>query len=195
MAGTMRPTQPIALADVDPQDAERWLTVLTALDDESGNAAPSETRERQAVWLSVYASTFNGAHATRVVGITPAAVDGWRKHPTFAAALEHAQSEVRENVAGEVYRRAVTGVEQGIWHMGKRVGVERKYSDAMLKALAERVDPAWSNASASVPTEAQASALVRAVLASAELRALAEALADGAAGELAQVPTGERAHT
>ena len=44
----------------------------------------------------------------------------------------------KPNIEAEVYRRAVEGWDEPVFHGGKQVGVRRRYSDALLKMLAQR---------------------------------------------------------
>lgn len=50
----------------------------------------------------------------------------------FAAAWDAAYEAGSDVLEDEVRRRAIEGVEKGIYHAGKRIAVERQYSDTML---------------------------------------------------------------
>lgn len=76
------------------------------------------------------------SRAARKVGIDRSRVyQVMRADPEFKAAVEQAQADGDDNLETAAFKRAVKGVDKGIWHNGRRVGVERVYSDTLLIAL------------------------------------------------------------
>lgn len=74
--------------------------------------------------------------AARKVGIHPSRVyQVMREDPEFKAAVEAAQAEGDDTLETAAFKRAVRGVDKGVWHNGVRVGSERVYSDSLLVAL------------------------------------------------------------
>lgn len=55
--------------------------------------------------------------------------------PLFKLLVEAARDLGMENLEDEAYRRAVQGVNKGVWHQGERVGDELVYSDGLLSLL------------------------------------------------------------
>ena len=189
--------QPPALDAVEAQDVEHWADLLTHVAVEL-DADPdlTEQRTRQCIWLAAYEASMSTVVACRVTGISPASLPSWRD-PVFTALRALADERIKDAVAGEVYRRAVTGVEQGVWHHGKLVGSERKYSDRMLELLAKRVDPdAWSDRQRTQQAvDDSAARMLRKVLADPKAYALlqeaAAVLALGAGAEDAVILAGD----
>lgn len=52
--------------------------------------------------------------------------------PAFADAWDAAMEDGVDKAEQEAFRRAVEGTDKGVWHMGRLVGTERVYSDALL---------------------------------------------------------------
>jgi hypothetical protein len=76
------------------------------------------------------------SRAARKVGIGRERVyQVMREDAEFKAAVEAAQAEGDDNLETAAFKRAVRGVDKGVWHMGQRVGTERVYSDTLLIAL------------------------------------------------------------
>ncbi|MGL4647802.1 MAG: terminase [Caldilineaceae bacterium] len=69
-----------------------------------------------------------GIHRTRVHEVM-------REDADFAARVREAQGVAYDRAEREAWRRAVSGVEKGVWHNGMRVGTELVYSDALLKTI------------------------------------------------------------
>lgn len=179
--------EPPVLEAIDAEHVELWRSFLEAQDLETGAERDEAMRMRQALFAAAYVDSFDRGTALRVAGITHHTYGKWRTDPAFRALCDAADAQIRERVAGEVYRRAVIGVEQGIWHQGRLVGTERKYSDRMLELLAKRVDPAWSEHAQASSGERSTSALVARILGDDNLRAAAMALAAAASERGANV--------
>lgn len=164
-----------------------WHSTIKALCEEGGHRFVDTTRTRQCIFLAAYVECFDVTMAADVAGISPlTASTNWLQDAVFKTCFLEAQERVKERVAGEIYRRAVKGIEQGVWHQGKLVGMETRYSDRLLELLAKRVDPSWSDRqqTAKIGAGTETSAAVRRILMDPELRAQAMALAEAAAGPL-----------
>jgi len=58
-------------------------------------------------------------------------------HDEFAYAIDAALEAAADKVEAEVRRRAVDGIEKGIYYQGDKVATEMQYSDSLLLALAK----------------------------------------------------------
>lgn len=67
----------------------------------------------------------------------------WRNSdPAFAEEWEATLDAAIEDLEAEARRRALVGIEKGVWHQGERVGTEIQYSDTMLIFLLKAAKPA-----------------------------------------------------
>lgn len=66
-----------------------------------------------------------------------------KKDPEFSAAYDEALQDFREVLEAEAYRRAVDGIEKGVYYQGALVVSEQQYSDRMLELLLKRHIPAF----------------------------------------------------
>jgi hypothetical protein len=64
-----------------------------------------------------------------------------RVDPDYAAAWEDALARSTDALIGEMYRRAVEGVEKPVFYRGKQCGAIRKYSDTLAIFLAKAFQP------------------------------------------------------
>jgi hypothetical protein len=79
-------------------------------------------------------------HACDAVGILRCTAYRTRQaDEEFAKAWDDAMEAGVDKAEREAFRRAVEGVDKGVWHQGVQVGTERVYSDALLaKVLSAR---------------------------------------------------------
>ncbi len=79
-------------------------------------------------------------HACDTVGIQRSTAYRTRMaDEEFAKAWDDAMEAGVDKAEREAFRRAVEGVDKGVWHQGVQVGTERVYSDALLaKVLSAR---------------------------------------------------------
>jgi hypothetical protein len=79
--------------------------------------------------------------ACNAVGLTPLFVKQWRRDdPKVDTAITDATHAGAMRIESEAIRRAVEGVEKGVWYKGEEVGSETVYSDGLMaKILAARV--------------------------------------------------------
>ncbi len=61
---------------------------------------------------------------------------------SYLIAFEEARLEACDRLEVEARRRAVQGLEKGVWHNGKRVGTEKVFSDILLIFLLKANNPA-----------------------------------------------------
>lgn len=91
---------------------------------------------RQRALLRALTETGTYEEACKRVRLSAAGVRRMRaRYPSFAAACERALSLSLATLEQAAAERAVTGVEEPVWHAGKLVGTRRRYSDALLKDL------------------------------------------------------------
>jgi hypothetical protein len=88
------------------------------------------------VFLAALARTPNVSAAAKAAGVTRQATYARRKvAPEFAEAWDDALEASTDALIGEVYRRALEGVEEPVFHEGKVCGHKRRYSDALAMFL------------------------------------------------------------
>lgn len=166
---------------IDVNELIRWTDAIAAEAADQGKPeTETKVRRRQAAWLVAFIDTYNRGAACRASDVSLTVVAGWLcSDPVFRAMVQMAKDEVKDNVAGEVYRRAVKGLVRDVWHQGRRVGTQREYSDRLLELLAKRVDPeGWSGQPQTALGDASQSRLASAILSDPEALRAAQALAD-----------------
>jgi hypothetical protein len=73
------------------------------------------------------------SHACKVVGVNRSTVFRARQsNEAFAKEMDEAMEDGVDRAEQEAFRRAVVGVQKGVWHLGARVGEEQVYSDSLL---------------------------------------------------------------
>ena len=76
--------------------------------------------------------------AARAVGTTPRQVSKYREgNETFEEYVQQALEESNDILELEARRRAVDGIEKGVYYRGERVDTEIVYSDSLLVKLLE----------------------------------------------------------
>lgn len=66
----------------------------------------------------------------------------WRAAtPEFAQQWDETLADAIEDLEAEARRRAIRGIEKGVWHQGQLVGTELQYSDTMLIFLLKAAKP------------------------------------------------------
>lgn len=77
--------------------------------------------------------TGNLEASARAVDITPQAVYGhMKRYPAFKDAVEKARQAVVHDAEVEMRRRAIEGVDTGIYYKGELIATEKRYSDPLL---------------------------------------------------------------
>ncbi len=88
---------------------------------------------RQSQFLEAFSNCGSVQQASRWAKITRTAHYNWlRDDPTYPARFEEALAAAARRFEDEAVRRAVEGTTKGIYYKGKRVAVEREYSDSLL---------------------------------------------------------------
>jgi hypothetical protein len=109
-----------------------------------GPAAGARTAEHLRLFLLAYAETGRVNESAHVAGISPNAVNVWRRRlPAFEAAMDHAITVYRESLIREVHRRGVKGVEEPVFFQGEVCGHIRRYSDRLLELELKRHVPEY----------------------------------------------------
>lgn len=171
----------------DPTHRDYWLWQLRELAEEYGSTTSAEVRGRQARFLAELATTNATSKAAGKAGITPNTTSRWaNEDPVFAQCRDLAREAYADRLIAEGTRRAVDGIEVIIRDRnGEEVGVERKYSDDLLKFLLRGLDKQrrWDRtpASATASNEEWRRQL-RSIFEDADSRALLDQLANKAAG-------------
>lgn len=94
------------------------------------------TVDRQKVFLEEYAKTGVISQAARAAGVAPSTVSRARdQSDTFDWAFNQAQMLAVGKLEAEAIRRAKDGYEVPVFQGGEEVGVQKYYSDGLLKFL------------------------------------------------------------
>jgi hypothetical protein len=91
---------------------------------------------RQELFLSELAKTGQVAASAKAAGVDRS--DMYKRKdgdPEFAERWCTALEAFADHLEAEATRRAVAGVEKGVWHQGVRVGNEQQYSDSLLALM------------------------------------------------------------
>lgn len=89
--------------------------------------------ERRAAFLETLAAGQTVSDAAKAAGIARETVYKWRKaDPAFAAEWDGAYANGADALVAEARRRAVDGVAEPVYHMGRVVGTTQRYSDTLL---------------------------------------------------------------
>lgn len=74
--------------------------------------------------------------ALQASGLAHRTAYAWKdSDPAFAQRWQEARESFADHLEAEATRRAVAGVEKGVWHQGVRVGNEQQYSDSLLALM------------------------------------------------------------
>lgn len=97
---------------------------------------------RQTRFLDAFASLGSVQSASRWADITRDAHYKWlRDDPSYPARFDEALKAAARRFEDEAVRRAVEGMPKGIYYKGKRVAIEREYSDQLLALLLKANNP------------------------------------------------------
>ncbi|MDA0338058.1 MAG: hypothetical protein O2782_23050 [bacterium] len=108
---------------------------------------PDDRTTKKQAFLKALGASGNITLSARAAGSARSVVYEWReKDEAFGVAWDEALAEAADVIEGEIYRRAVDGVEEGIYYQGKKVDVVRRYDSLLLIFLAKacnrrRFDP------------------------------------------------------
>lgn len=102
----------------------------------------AETLTSKQSFLAHYVTTGNIAGASRLSGVGRRTVYNWlEEDEEFVTLFDEAALDAGDNLEQEARRRALVGVEEPVWHRGRRVGHVRKYSDTLLIFLLKGAKP------------------------------------------------------
>jgi hypothetical protein len=112
-------------------------TKLSTTDSTVSMANKTKTTTRvRATFLDTLRETSNVTASAAATGVSRDAFYRARENdPAFAAAWDEAVEVATDALEAEARRRAITGVEEPVYYLGKEVGRIRKYSDRMLEIL------------------------------------------------------------
>ena len=100
--------------------------------------------ELQKRFLDLYSNTHRLYESANLVNINPQTVYNlMESSPTFKAQVEIAKRAYADVIDAEIHRRAVDGVDKGIYYMGDRVATEKVYSDRLLELKGKRHIPEY----------------------------------------------------
>jgi hypothetical protein len=110
------------------------LLVPSTANPELGFSDALDIRKR--TYLLDVAQSGGVMHACQAAQISRVTVKNWRdKDPNFSELEQSAYQMFAERLEKEALRRAVEGIEKGVWYKGSKVGNEREYSDSLLATL------------------------------------------------------------
>lgn len=91
------------------------------------------THQKKKRLLEIYAKTGIVSHSCKLAGVGRKTFYEWvEKDPAFAEQAKQAEDEATERLEREALRRGVEGILEPVYYQGKKVGLIRRYSDALL---------------------------------------------------------------
>ena len=111
-----------------------------------GNPSNTEARitipEVRENFLKALANTGSITKSALLAGVDRSSVYDYRKaHPEFAEEIAEAIKTGEDAWEDEAKRRAVEGVEHGVWKDGRQVGARVEYSDLLMIFLLKGAKP------------------------------------------------------
>ena len=94
------------------------------------------------LFIQAYRKTGLFAESARIAGTTKHQLQAYLKNKTaeaetLALNIEEAAAQFADIIEREMYRRAIDGVEEEVFHKGQVCGTKTVYSDTILMRLAE----------------------------------------------------------
>jgi len=91
-------------------------------------------------WIETYVEALRAtgleAESRKAAGVSKRVVANQLEiDPDFAAAVEDATEMWADLLEKEAFRRAVTGIEKGVYYQGEKVDSELQYSDTLLSQM------------------------------------------------------------
>jgi hypothetical protein len=105
------------------------------------------TEQQQEIFLSTYRKTGALQKSCSAAGITKRSLEAFTnsiKGEDFADAFQNALEEWQETIEAEISRRAIEGVDKGVYFKGVLMDTEKEYSDSLLIKMAESTIPKYS---------------------------------------------------
>lgn len=98
--------------------------------------APKPTPQKRGKFLKALVNTGSVAVAAKRAGLSVEVLQGLRERDAgFAERWHEAEALAGAALEAEARRRAVDGVEEPVFYQGQKIGVVRRYSDALLSLL------------------------------------------------------------
>jgi hypothetical protein len=114
--------------------AKNSAIVQTVLNPELGFADVLDVRKRS--YLIDLAQSGGVVHAADAAKVSRVTIKNWRQNDAdFAESETCARQKFVEKLEAEAIRRAVDGVDHGVYYKGCKVGDEKTYSDSLLATL------------------------------------------------------------
>lgn len=95
----------------------------------------ARTLKAQAAFLREFALCGNVLRSCQQIKVSRSTIGEWRKQPVFEAIYLQAIDDAADLLEEEARRRAVDGVDEPVYYQGKKCGLVRKFSDAVLMFL------------------------------------------------------------
>lgn len=129
--GATPPVQPLPPKPTKPRQPKRRHR-------RGGPIPPDERAIAQATFLSAFAECGIITQAALRAGIDRTTVYAWKRDDAaFRARYELAEEDANDVIRGEFHRRGVIGWDEPVYQGGEMVGTIRRYSDGLLRALAQ----------------------------------------------------------
>lgn len=97
-----------------------------------------ERAAAQDAFLSAFRETGVVRYGADAAGVSRNTILDWRtRYPDFGARYQEALDDADDVVRAEIHRRGVEGWLEPVYQGGKKVGTIRRYSDNILKLLAQ----------------------------------------------------------
>lgn len=123
-------------------EGEQLLEGSAELEDTAAGTGQDVDRARKRSYLRGYASDGTVTTGCRTAKVSPYTVYRWREEDDEFVLLENqARSALADKLEAEAIRRAYQGWERPIYQRGVLVGVERCYSDMLLKMMLGALRP------------------------------------------------------
>jgi len=107
-------------------------------------ATANITENRYNLFLAELAIDGNVTRAANATGVDRSnAYQRRLRNPKFAERWDEAIQAATDSIEAEAYRRAVTGVEEVVYYLGKPCGRITRFSDRLLIALLKRHCPKY----------------------------------------------------
>lgn len=140
------------------------------------------TLANKKIFLDKLAQGFTVSGAAIQCGFTRALMYQLReKYPQFARDWDDAIEEGKEWLEDQARRRAVDGIDKGIWYKGEQVATEKQYSDLLLLAMLKSRKPEYRD---NPKFDAQVNVNVSALLDEARARLKGPTVINGEAEEV-----------
>jgi hypothetical protein len=102
---------------------------------------PKFTARRKTNYLKILEETGDRSLACKLMGLDPQALRAaLGRDRIFYSKVLQMEAKYQAELEKEARRRAIDGVEEGVYFKGKQIATEKKYSDALLSKLLDASD-------------------------------------------------------